>query len=187
MENIKKSFNLITIGSMVVDFLTVILGLFLIANPSVGAESTLMLIGILLVITGIYSIIKFIMNSRSIFRFELIFGVLSLIAGCFAFFKPFAVASLLAILVGVWLIVSSLIKLSIAIELKKNNEESWIFDLTVAILTLILGVLILINPFKGYMGLTIYIGIMIIIYSAMDIIEQAFIRKRVATITKLFK
>ena len=187
MSDIKKSFNIITIGSIIIDVIIVILGIFLISNPAVGLESALTLIGVLLLVSGIYSIIKFIMNPKSIFKFELIYGILSIIAGSFAMFRPFAVASLIVILVGIWLIVTSLIKLSLALELRKFKEDSWIFDLAVAILTLVLGVLLLINPFSGYIVLSTYVGIMIIIYSSMDAIEQVFIRKRVSTIAKMFK
>ena len=186
MEELKRSFNIITIGAIIIDILFIIMGIFFIANPAVGAESALMIIGIILLVSGIYSIIKFIINSRSFFKFEIVYGLLSIIAGCFAIFRPLGAELLIAILVGTWLIISSAFKLPIVLTLKNHNEGSWIFDLTVVILTIILGILLLINPFKGYMVLTVYSGIMLMIYAAMDVVEQLFIRKRAKIISSYF-
>lgn len=187
MKDIKDNFNLITIGSIIIDLLIIILGIFFITNPSVGLAGALMLIGILLFICGISSIIKYIINPRRFFRFELGFGIISIIAGTFAIFKPIAVETLITIIIAIWLIVSSVVKLIMALELKKIKEDTWIFDLTVAILVIALGILILVNPFKGNMLLSVYIGVMMSMYAAMDIIEQFFIRKRAKAIMQLFE
>lgn len=185
MKDLKNTFNLITIGSIIFDVIVVVLGLFFVTNPTVGTTSALMLIGILLSISGIVSIIKYIINPKNIFNFELVYGILSIIFGIFAFAKPIAVEILIVNIVGAWLIISSVIKLMMAIELRKVKENTWVFDLTVAILTIILGIFIIVNPFSGYIVLSTYIGVLMMIYAAMDIIEQLFIRKRVKTIVKL--
>ena len=186
MKDIKDTFNLITIGSIAMDVLIIILGIFFMTNPAVGLESGLLLIGILLLISGICSIIKYIMNPKRLFRFELGYGILSIIAGAFAIFKPFDVAALITILVSIWLIVSSVIKLLMALALRRIKENTWTFDLTVSILVIIIGILLLVNPFSSNIILTVYVGVMMSIYAAMDVVEQFFIRKRVNNIIKLF-
>lgn len=186
MKDIKSAFNLITIGSILMDILIIILGIFFVSNPTVGLESALLLIGIILLVSGIYSIIKYIVNPRSFFKFELLYGILSIIAGLFAVFKPFGVATLIVVLVGIWLIISSVVKLVMAIELRKLKEDTWVFDLTVSALTILLGILILVNPFSSYIILSTYVGVMMMIYAAMDIVEQFFIRRRANTIMKFF-
>ena len=184
MKDIKSGFNLITIGSMVLDLVFIILGIFLISNPSVGLSSALVLFGIILVISGLYSIIKYMVNPRSIFKFELIFGILSLVMGLIAVFKPFAIVNLIAILIGVWLIISSVFKFALSVELRKVNVNTWTFDMGISFLTLILGLLLLINPFSGYIILSTYAAIMIIMYASMDLVEQIYIRKRASKIIK---
>ena len=186
MKDLKETFNLISIGTIAVDLLVIILGIFFMTNPAVGLESGLLLIGILLLISGIASIIKYIIHPKRLFRFELGYGILSIIAGLLAIFKPFEVATLMTILFAIWLIVSSTIKLVMALELRKIKDNTWTFDVTVAILTIILGILIIFNPFSSNMLLTVYIGVMMCIYASMDIVEQFFIRKRMNTIIKIF-
>ena len=186
MKDIKSAFNYITIGSIALDLIIIILGIFFITNPAVGLESTLLLIGILLFISGICSVIKFVVNPKRFFMFELGFGILSIIAGAFAIFKPFGVATLITILIAIWLIISSVIKLLMALELRKIKDNTWIFDLTVAALVIIIGVLILVNPFRSNMILSVYIGVMMTMYAAMDVVEQFFIRKRAKAIMQIF-
>lgn len=187
MKSLKESFNLITLGSIILDVIFILLGIFLIANPSVGLESGLVLLGIILLISGLFSIIKYVTNGSRFFKFELVFGIISFIAGLFAMIKPFDVATLITVLVGIWLILSSAVKFAMAVEFRKLRNGTWAFDLTISTLTILLGIMFLINPFKGYMILTSYAGVLIMIYSAMDIVQQLFIRQRVNDIIKLFK
>jgi uncharacterized membrane protein HdeD (DUF308 family) len=70
-------------------------------------------------------------------------------------------------------------------QLKYFKEETWLFDLVVALLTIVLGILLLVNPFNGYIVLSTYAGIMLVIYAGMDIIEQFLFRKRASEIEKI--
>ena len=79
MKDIKKNFNYITIGAMMIDVVFIVLGMFLIANPTVGLNSALMLIGIILLVSGLYAIVKYSINNKNIFKFELIYGIASIV------------------------------------------------------------------------------------------------------------
>ena len=184
MKDIKKNFNCITIGAMILDVVFIVLGMFLIANPTVGLNSALMLIGIILLVSGLYSIVKYSINNKNIFKFELIYGVASIVIGLIALFKPFAIANLITVLAGFWLIVSSIFKFAISVELKNLNISSWTFDMGLSVLTLFLGLMLVINPFSGYIILSTYAAIMIIMYAASDLVEQIFIRRRANKILK---
>ena len=54
----------------------------------------------------------------------------------------------------------------------------------ISIITIILGLLLLINPLSAYMILSTYVAILIIMYAGVDIVEQLVIRKRANTIIK---
>ena len=69
---------------------------------------------------------------------------------------------------------------------KKFNEETWILSLIIAAITLILGILIIVNPFESYIVLAVYVGVMVCVYAAMDIVQQILFRKRVKEIVKIF-
>lgn len=186
-REINKNLNLITFGSIVMDALFIILGMFLMTNPETSTQVAGILFGIILMVSGLYAIIKFVlnMNSAYIFTFELIYGILNIIAGFLIIGNPFSITNIITVMVGICFIVSAILKLSIALQFKRFNEETWLFNFIIALLTVILGVLLLVNPFSASIVLTTYAGIMIIIYAGMDIVEQLLFRKRANEIEKI--
>ena len=189
-KEINKNLNLITIGSILLDIIFIALGIFLVINPELSTRVSGVLIGIGLIVAGLYAIIKYVLNMDAafIFTFELIFGILSTIGGILVMANPLAIANFITIIIGLWFIVSAVIKGSIALQFKNYNEETWILNLVISLLTIVLGILLITNPFSAYIVLSTYVGIMIIMYSGMDIVEQLIFRKRAANIEKiLFK
>ncbi len=189
-KEINKNLNLITIGSILLDIIFIALGIFLVINPELSTRVSGVLIGIGLIVAGLYAIIKYVLNMDAafIFTFELIFGILSTIGGILVMANPLAIANFITIIIGLWFIVSAVIKGSIALQFKNYNEETWILNLVISLLTIVLGILLITNPFSAYIVLSTYVGIMIIMYSGMDIVEQLLFRKRAANIEKiLFK
>ena len=60
MKENKKAFNALTLGAIALDILIIILGAYFIAKPTTSASIIGYVLGILLIIVGIYNIIKFI-------------------------------------------------------------------------------------------------------------------------------
>lgn len=187
MKDLKRVFNIATIGSIIMDIIAIILGIFLISNPEIGTKSALTLIGIILIASGLYAILKFILNTNRFFMFEIIYGILSIIAGIIAITNPFGVTNFITILAGIWLMISAVSKFVLSIQFRKLNESSWIFDLSIALINIILAVLLITNPFASFIILTTYVGIMIIVYAGIDIVDQLLIRKRASIIVDLLK
>ena len=187
MNSIKNLFNIVTLGTIGVDLILIAMSIFFIAYPTVGKDAALLIIGIVLLISGIYAIIKFIVNPKSFFKFELVYGLICIIFGSLAVFKPVDLTNFITIGVGIWLIITSVFKLPIIIEFKRHKDSSWLFDLTIVVLTLIMGLLLIFDPFNGFIALTTYAAIMILMYASMDIIEQFYLRKRAKTVLKFFK
>ena len=188
MKEHKKAFNALTLGAIALDILIIILGAYFIAKPTTSASIIGYVFGILLIIVGFYNIIKFIVNmgTNKFFLIEIISGILTILAGVFMVYNPFSLANITTIGVGIWLIVSATIKGAIALQFKKFNEETWMLSLIIAVITLILGILIIVNPFESYIVLAVYVGVMVCVYAAMDIVQQILFRKRVKEIVKIF-
>ena len=186
-KEIDKRLNIMTLGAIGLDVVFIILGIYFATVPEITASVANILIAIVLLVSGIYSLIKFIMNMHEnlVFTFELLYGILSIVAGIIIMAKPLALTSLITIFVGIWFIISGAIKATLAIRFKKFKENSWLLNLTIAILTIIIGILLIVNPFKGSLVLSVYVGIMLIIYSSMDIVEKLLLRKRANDIEKI--
>ena len=190
MKDEKKIFNILTIGSIVVDTLLFAFGLYLLIDPTLSAKVIGYVMGLLLIVVGIAAIIKFFIKIKNngFFVLEICYGILNVIAGIFMMSNPLALANILTVGLGVFLIISAVFKVGFALQFRKFKEETWLFSFIIAILTLIIGILIIVNPLSGVIMTATYVGVMIMIYSAMDVLQQFLFRKRVKEISEiLFK
>ena len=189
-SDISKKLNMFTIGAILIDVLFIALSVFLIVNPELSVNVAGVLIGIVLIISGLAKIIHFLLNSSRAFLYtsNLLFGILSVLVGALITFNPFSLANMISICVGIWLLIASVYKLGITFQFKRNSEQTWFFNFVISILTIFIAILLLVNPFASSIILSIYAGIMIFVYAAMDIVEKLLYRKRFKEIEKiLFK
>jgi len=188
MKEKKKLFNIATYGQMVLDIIICLLGIYSASNPTGSTTVISVAFGILLVVIGIYNIIKYIfnMNNGPFFVVDITYGILSIIAGIFIITNPLSLASILTIGLGIWLVASAAFKGALVIQLRKFKEVTWVFSLVVSILTLIIGIVIIINPFSTALVLTTFVGILMCVYSAIDFVQQILFRHRVKEFIEIF-
>ena len=183
MKNVLKR---LIVSSIVMDIILIIFGLFLLSNPSLVISVSNKLIGIILIINGLYSIIKYIMNkNNTIFKYILYIGIISSIVGIIMMFNPMLFNELVTIVIGLWIIIYGLIKIMISLNFKYYKEETWLINMVISIINIILGIMLIINPFKGSMVISVYIGIIIVLYSSFDILEKSLFYKRINNVVKI--
>ena len=188
MKEKKKLFNIATYGQMLIDIILFALGVYSASNPTSSNTVIGVAFGISLSVVGIYNIIKYIFNIHRgpFFIVDIVYGVLSIIAGIFIIINPLSLTGILSIGIGLWLIVSASFKFALALQLRKFAEETWLFSLVVSILVLILGIIVMINPFSTALVLTTFVGIMMCVYSSIDFLQQILFRRRVKEIIDIF-
>lgn len=184
-EKIKKTFN----ASLVISIIFVIIGLFLFIKPDTTINVISYVMGGVLIASGLYSTYKYFKAEGilSMFNFELVYGVLVIIAGLFLVFKPNLLGTLFPIILGIWIIINSVTKFQYALVLKKADNEDYLYTVLVSLLTFFWGILLLFNPFASALAITQIIGIFIIVYAVLDIIDNFIIRKNIKDIIKIFK
>jgi len=80
-------------------------------------------------------------------------GILEALFGLILMLQPHVTMSILAIIIGIWLIVKGISQLSWAIELRRYGYERWFWTLTGGILIVLASFFIIIHP--AIIGLTI--------------------------------
>ena len=185
----KKYFNKVILSSILSSLLFIALGVFLLIKPGTANKVIGYTLGAIMLISGITSIIKYFTNKDqlSFFRFELVYGILSTLLSVFIIFNPLTVTGFITILLGLWMTISGTIKIQQALELKRYKEDYWMIALAISILTLILGVLVIFNPFDGTKLITEVVGIFVILYGVLDIVEAILIRRNAKTLIKQIK
>lgn len=174
----KELFNKVYIVSLISSIMFLLFGLLLVLETESVIKTVSIIIGALLLIIGIVPIINYFRNRGQGFfaSATFLYGIFSVVAGLMIIFNNNILATIIPILAGVWMIVNSVNKIQIAMELRDNKIKFWLTSFIFAIIVLILGALFIINPLKSGFLLTKTFGIIIIIYAVCDIIDCIFIR-----------
>ena len=175
----KVEIKKIILPSVISSMLLLILGLFLFFKSGATLIAISYFIGAILLAIGIIAIVRFIRNSnKDIFnQLNIVYGVISIIAGLFLITIPEAIGSAIPIVVGIIVIISSSMKVQQALVLKNIGNKYFLPTLITAILCLVCGVIILFNPFKSAVVVTKIIGLFIAIYAILDLINTVILRK----------
>ena len=184
----KKKINYYINLSIITSILFIILGIIVMIFPKTTLGIFTYSISIIAIISGIYFIIFEIKNKNNILTtgFSLL-GTFLLLLGIIILFHPKSIAILIPICLGIWFITSSVTKLRFVEILKQEDEGLWILAIIVNILSIICGLIFIINPISSSEIITSMFGIIIIIYSISDICEMMVFKKNIKKIDKFFK
>ena len=165
--------------SLISSIFLLLLGVLLFFKSSETLVGISYLVGGVLIALGIIAIINFLRNkTRDIFvQLNIVYGVVSIVSGIFLVTVHEFIGSIIPIVVGIAVIISSSFKVQQALVLKNLDNKYFLPTLIMAILCLICGVVILFNPFTSAVVVTQIIGLFMIIYAVLDIINSLILRK----------
>lgn len=156
-----------------------ILGALLIFESEATIVSISYIIGGILVAIGTLGVVKFVNNLNKNVKNELdmVYGIVTVIMGIIVISYPKAIASIIPIVIGVGIIISSAIKLQYSLEMRKDNNSMWKSTMILSLITIACGILLLFNPFKGAEFITKIVGLLIFIYAILDLISTLAIKR----------
>lgn len=175
MEQISVRVKKMSITSVIFSLLFIVTGVFLLLKPETAINVVCYVLGVLLVLWGVVSIIQFFSdkNSTNYLSMNFVFGAFVFIFGIIILIKPSIVASIVPLLLGVWMVINGVTKLSYALSIFKETKN--MLSIIVSIFIIVFGVTLIFNPFEGAKGLTQIIGIALIFYSVLDLAESIII------------
>ena len=165
--------------SLISSIFLLFLGLLLFFKSSETLVGISYLVGGVLIALGVIAIINFLRNNtKDIFvKLNIVYGIVSIVAGIFLVTVPEFIGSIIPVVVGIAVIISSSFKVQQALVLKNLDSKYFLPSLIMAIICLICGVVILFNPFTSAVVVTKIIGLFMIIYAILDIINSYILRK----------
>ena len=92
------------------------------------------------------------------------------IGGLILVLVPSISLTILAIMVGVWVIIEGLLRISTSFDMKNAGINLWGRSLFVGLLFLILGILVIFHPELTSKALIIWIGVALLIFGIIDIL-----------------
>lgn len=165
--------------SLISSGVILVLGLLLFFKSSVTLMGISYIFGGLIIAIGVLAIVRFISNNHSDIsnQLNIIYGIICIISGIFFIEKPEIIGSIIPVVMGIGIIISSSLKIQQSFNLKSLNSNYFFWSFVTALLSLICGVVLLFNPFKGAVIITKVIGIFLVMYAILDICNTIVLKK----------
>lgn len=149
----------------------------LIVEPATMLNTIVTIFGFGILIDGILSAILYIFidKEHKMYSSALGEGILEIIAAVLVLINKTFMISFIPVVIGIWVIVKSIIKLQLSLNIKGKIETSWIFLLISSIITLAIGIIIVEHPFDTMLTITVLSGILLLVSGVISIIESIYI------------
>ncbi len=159
---------------IIVSLIFVIFGIMLISRPEAIISVISILLGAIFIVMGVLKIIDYYSNGKQD-NYLIAIATVLILVGIIIMFCADIIISAFGILIAIWIIYSGIMNLQTVLIWKDYKSKLWLVTLLLAIVTIIVGIYILIN----YKALLQTIGVAILIYGLVDIIESFIFIKKV--------
>lgn len=158
-------------GYIIMSLLFVILGICLIIWPDCSLKLFCTLIGIMLIAYGCIKIVGYFSKDYYClaFQFDLAFGILLIAVGAIIIARREQVVNLIFAIFGILILADALFKIQMSVDAKKFGLNLWWRIMLVAILTGVLGFLLLIRPFEAAEVMMILVGVSILFEGILNL------------------
>ncbi|HEX8114040.1 MAG TPA: DUF308 domain-containing protein, partial [Kofleriaceae bacterium] len=131
-------------------------GILAMIRPGAAFLSLVLLFGVYAIVDGVLALV--LASQRVHARGALVArGIVSIAAGVLALEWPGITAFVLLLVIAGWAIVSGVLEIAMAIQMRKQLESEWLLALEGA-LSVVFGVLLLLSPLVGAIVLGLWIG-----------------------------
>lgn len=170
MKYLKDMFKKVGWESIITSVIFVVLGLILITEPEGTLRLISTILGIIFIFVGLYKIWGYLKNkgNYNFYNYEMAYGIISIILGIIIMCYSSQISFIFRILIGLWIIYSSVIRIDLSWKLKTSNSKIWMYSMIIAVIMLVCGIFVICN--SG--AVVVAIGTIIIVYSVLDIIES---------------
>ena len=185
-NSIENVYNRMIIYSLITSILSILVGLVLVFLPTVSNKVVGIIVGIIFLIFGINAVYKYFhRDGAKIYSLNIVFGVLYSILGVVIILYPYSVMEFVTVCLGLFVIINGATKINYGIWLKRGNEDSWLVTLVTGIFLVVLGIMLVFNPFSA-MTLTQLSGAFLMIVGVLNVSDTILFKKRSKEIMEIF-
>lgn len=180
--NFKNIFSKLKKAWLLSSILSVALGLVLLIFPWIAIQVVCYLLGGLAIIYGIIRIVRYARQGEAypeLFRGDLVIGLFLLAIGLFIVFRIEFVAGFIPVIFGIALLASGIGGVLRAMDAKRAGYERWFLLLVLASLTIVLGLILAMNPFATAQVAVAVIGAALVYDGVTDMITVLLVGKRI--------
>ena len=163
------------------------LGIFLVMKPGTALNIVCYALGGVVLACAAVQLIRYFVVERGVFQSQLtlISGLVCLALGVFLLLRSDIVVSILPIVFGLFVIFDSLGRIQNALELRRCEYSSWKIFLLLAVLSVVLGIVMVVDPFGTMETLVMAIGLILILEGALNLLSALYTMLAVRRFIKL--
>lgn len=163
------------------------LGAFLLLEPSTALNIVCYALGAVVLACAVVQLVRYFAVERGVFKSQLtlISGIICLALGGFLLLRSDIVVSILPIVFGLFVIFDSLGRIQNALELRRCGYSSWKGFLLLAVLSIVLGGIMIYNPFGTMETLVMAIGVILVVEGALNLLSALYTVVAVRRFAKL--
>lgn len=176
------------IKGILVSVLLIALSIFLILKPEEIISSLLRVMGILVLVFGLIDSASYFAkkDDTKLFDYGLLKGLMGVTLGILLIFKYEALISIFPMVLGILIVFINVFKLQLSLNLK-DVDSSYLTGVIISALAVILGVLIIFNPFESLKVVVIVSGAVILVSELANIIYSLLVLKHIRKAHKVVK
>lgn len=151
--------------------LALVFGVLALVWPAITVRVLVILFGVYAVVDGLFSLFSALVNPRRQrgWWLLLIEAVAGVAAGIVAFVWPQITAFALLYLIAAWAILTGILELIAAFQLRREVEGEWMLVLA-GVVSILLGLLLALRPGSGVIAVVWFIGAYAIVFGVLLII-----------------
>lgn len=148
------------IGYIVMALVFVVLGIMMLITPEVLLPILAGVFGVVFISFGVVKIIGYFSKDlfRLAFQYDLALGILLIVLGIITILKSDQVMVFISVMLGIYVLADGLLKIQIALDSRIFGIRQWWLILLAAILTGVMGGLLVFRPYEGAAFLTLLLG-----------------------------
>lgn len=167
-----KRLRMAKYGYIILSCLFCLLGITLIAVPDFSISLLCWIGGILLILFGCVKIVGYVSKDiyRLAFQFDLAFGILLIALGAVLILRTDTMIHIICVLLGLCILADALLKIQIAIDSKAFGIRQWWLILGAAIITGVIGFLLMFRPYESARLVMILLGVSLLAEGILNLI-----------------
>ena len=181
MEYLEKVLKKTGMSSLISSIIFAILGIILIARPEGTIKVISIILGVMFGLIGLYKIINYLDNKGKydFYNYDIAYGIIAIVLGIVTICYSTQIGAIFRVIIGLWIVYSAILRINLSIKLKTIESNVWIYSLVIALIMALCGIFIICN--SGAVIVTL--GITVVIYSILDIIESIIFLKNVSKLS----
>lgn len=166
-----KRFSIATI------IVSAIMGVLFIAFPSKCIEYISLVVGVSLIVTGIISVVSYIIERDT--KLPLVLGTISLISGIIVCAKYRAIISIIVVILGIFILTSGIVDMATSIRSIMLFRKSGWFTMLLSVITIVFGIVAITKSAQLTDGIVRFIGAALIVYAVLDLVTYIQVNSKV--------